>query len=73
MTERELDQLVDLDHHAHEALLAIDPRAHASERAQQRPCFPIGRRLSDQWSPAPLGAAAGEPAPSEWTAPEGVR
>jgi hypothetical protein len=30
--------------------------AHASDRAQNRPCFPVGTRLPDHWSPAPLGA-----------------
>jgi hypothetical protein len=30
--------------------------AHASDRAQNRPCFPVGTHLPDHWSPAPLGA-----------------
>jgi hypothetical protein len=36
MTERELDHLVDIDHHAHEALLAIDPLT-------ARPAGPVWR------------------------------
>ena len=29
---------------------------HACDRAQNWPCFPVGTRLPDHWSPAPLGA-----------------
>ncbi len=34
---------------------------HACDRAQNRPCFPIGTRLPDHWSPAPLCADSGAP------------
>jgi hypothetical protein len=29
---------------------------HEGDRAQNRPCFRVGTRLPDHWSPAPLGA-----------------
>ena len=33
---------------------------HACDRAQSRPCFPVGTRLPHHWLPTPLGAAGRE-------------
>ena len=64
MTERELDGLVDVDHHAREALLAIDPlsgRGVAVVRYIQLPGEPgvveVAATVADDWQGAGLGTA----------------
>jgi RimJ/RimL family protein N-acetyltransferase len=64
MTERELDRLVDVDHHDHEALLAIDPltgRGVAVVRYIQIPGEPgvveLAAAVADDWQGIGLGSA----------------
>jgi len=64
MTERELDRLVDVDHHDREALLAIDPltgRGVAVVRYIQLPGEPgvveLAATVADDWQGAGLGSA----------------
>jgi RimJ/RimL family protein N-acetyltransferase len=64
MTERELDRLVDIDHHVHEALLAIDPltgRGVAVVRYIQLPGEPgvveLAAAVADDWQGMGLGSA----------------
>jgi GNAT superfamily N-acetyltransferase len=64
MTERELDGLVDVDHHAREALLAIDPltgRGVAVGRYIQLPGQPgvveLAATVADDWQGIGLGSA----------------
>jgi RimJ/RimL family protein N-acetyltransferase len=64
MTERELDHLVDVDHHAHEALLAIDPltaQGVGVVRYVQVPGQPgvveLGATVADDWQGIGLGSA----------------
>ena len=64
MTERELDRLVDVDHHDHEALLAIDPltgRVVAVVRYIQVPGEPgvveLAATVADDWQGMGLGSA----------------
>jgi len=64
MTERELDHLVDVDHHAHEALLAIDPltaQGVGVVRYVQVPGEPgvveLGATVADDWQGIGLGSA----------------
>ena len=64
MTERELDRLVDVDHHDHEALLAIDPlsgRGVAVVRYVQLPSEPgvveLAGTVADDWQGIGLGSA----------------
>jgi RimJ/RimL family protein N-acetyltransferase len=64
MTERELDRLVDVDHHAREALLAIDPltgRGVAVVRYIQLPGEPgvveLAATVADDWQGIGLGSA----------------
>ena len=64
MTERELDRLVDVDHHAREALLAIDPltgRGVAVVRFVQLPGEPgvveLAATVADDWQGIGLGSA----------------
>ena len=64
MTERELDRLVDVDHHAREALLAIDPftgRGVAVARYIQFPGEPgvvdLAATVADDWQGIGLGSA----------------
>ena len=64
MTERELDGLVDVDHHAREALLAIDPltgRGVAVVRFVQLPGEPgvveLAATVADDWQGIGLGSA----------------
>jgi GNAT superfamily N-acetyltransferase len=63
MTERELDGLVDVDHHAREALLAIDPltgRGVAVVRYIQLPGEPgvveLAATVADDWQGVGLGS-----------------
>ena len=62
--ERELDRLVDVDHHAHEALLALDPltgRGVAVVRYMQLPGEPgvveLAATVADDWQGIGLGSA----------------
>jgi RimJ/RimL family protein N-acetyltransferase len=62
--ERELDSLVDVDHHDHEALLAIDPlsgRGVAVVRYVQLPGEPgaveLAATVADDWQGTGLGSA----------------
>lgn len=64
MTARELDRLVDIDHHAQEALLAIDPltgRGVAVARYIQLPGQPrvveLAAAVADDWQGVGLGSA----------------
>jgi acetyltransferase len=64
LTERELDFLVDIDHHTHEALLAVDPgtgRAIAVVRYVEVPGEPgaveIAATVADAWQGLGLGRA----------------
>jgi RimJ/RimL family protein N-acetyltransferase len=64
MTERELDRLVDVDHHASEALLALDPvtgRGVAVVRYVQLPGDPgvveLAATVADDWQGIGLGSA----------------
>src|SRR3954463_860799 len=64
MTERELDSLVDVDHHAREALVAIDPltgRGVAVVRYIQLPGEPgvveLAATVADDWRGIGLGTA----------------
>jgi RimJ/RimL family protein N-acetyltransferase len=64
MTERELDGLVDVDHHAREALLAIDPltgRGVAVVRYIRLPGEPgvveLAATVADDWQGVGLGSA----------------
>ena len=64
LTERELDFLVDVDHHAHEALLAIDPvtrRGIAVVRYVRVPgevgVVEIAATVADDWQGCGLGGA----------------
>lgn len=64
LTERELDYLVDVDHHGHEALLAIDPltgRGVAVARYVQVPGEPgvveLAATVADDWQGIGLGSA----------------
>ena len=64
VTERELDHLVDVDHHDHEALLAIDPltgRGVAVARYVQVPGQPsvveLAVTVADDWQGIGLGSA----------------
>ena len=64
VTERELDYLVDVDHHDHEALLAIDPltgRGVAVARYVQVPGQPsvveLAVTVADDWQGIGLGSA----------------
>ena len=64
MTERELDHLVDVDHHAHEALLAIDPltaQGVGVVRYVQVPGEPgvveLAATVADDWQGIGLGCA----------------
>jgi RimJ/RimL family protein N-acetyltransferase len=64
MSERELDHLVDVDHHAREALLAIDPcagRGVAVVRYVQVPGEPsvveLAATVADDWQGIGLGSA----------------
>ena len=62
--ERELNRFVDIDHHAHEALLAIDPlsgRGIAVVRYIQLPDEPgvveLAATVADEWQGIGLGTA----------------
>jgi RimJ/RimL family protein N-acetyltransferase len=64
MSKRELDRLVDVDHHDHEALLAIDPftgRGVAVVRYIQLPGEPgvveLAATVADGWQGMGLGSA----------------
>jgi GNAT superfamily N-acetyltransferase len=64
LTERDLERLVDVDHHAHEALLAIDPltgRGVAVVRYVQLPGEPgvveLAATVADDWQGIGLGSA----------------
>jgi RimJ/RimL family protein N-acetyltransferase len=64
MTERELDNLVDVDHHTHEALLAIDPltaQGVGVVRYVQVPSEPgvveLAATVADDWQGIGLGSA----------------
>jgi RimJ/RimL family protein N-acetyltransferase len=64
LAERELDYLVDVDHHGHEALLAIDPltgRGVAVARYVQIPGEPgvveLAATVADDWQGIGLGSA----------------
>ena len=64
MTKRELDRLVEVDHHNHEALLAIDPltgRGVAVARYVQVPGEPgvveLAATVADDWQGIGLGSA----------------
>jgi GNAT superfamily N-acetyltransferase len=64
MTERELDHLVDVDHHGHEALLALDPRSgRGIAVARYVPVFgepgvvEIAVTVADEWQGRGLGSA----------------
>lgn len=64
MTEHELDHLVDVDHHAHEALLAIDPLTSQGVgvvRYVQVPGEPgvveLAATVADDWQGIGLGSA----------------
>src|SRR5260370_28875694 len=62
--ERQLSRLVDIDHHAHEALLAVDPltgRGVAVVRYVQLPGQPgvveLAATVADDWQGIALGSA----------------
>src|SRR5580704_7056536 len=62
MTERELDRLVEVDHHAREALLAIDPltvRGVGVARYIEFPAAPgvvdLAATVADDWQGVGLG------------------
>ena len=62
--ERQLSRLVDIDHHAHEALLAVDPltgRGVAVVRYVQLPVEPgvveLAATVADDWQGIGLGSA----------------
>jgi RimJ/RimL family protein N-acetyltransferase len=64
LNERDLDRLVDVDHHAHDALLAIDPltgRAVAVVRYVQLPgeagVVELAATVADDWQGIGLGSA----------------
>ncbi len=64
MSQRELEGLVDVDHHAHEALLAVDPltgRGVAVVRYVQLPGEPgvveVAATVADDWQGIGLGSA----------------
>ena len=64
MTDRELDNLVDVDHHAHEALLAIDPltgQGVGVVRYVRVPGKPgvveLAATVADDWQGIGLGSA----------------
>ena len=64
ITERELDRLVDVDHHAHEALLAIDPlTAHGVgvvryvQVSGQAGVVELAATVADGWQGIGLGSA----------------
>ena len=67
MTERELDHLVDVDHHGHEALLASDPRTGrgiAVARYVPIPGKPgvveLAVTVADEWQGRGLGSVLGK-------------
>jgi GNAT superfamily N-acetyltransferase len=64
VTERELDHLVDVDHHAHEALLAIDPATDRGVAVVRYVLLPGERgvvelavTVADEWQGVGLGGA----------------
>ena len=64
LSERDLDRLVDVDHHTHEALLATDPltgRGVAVVRYVQLPCeggvVELAATVADDWQGIGLGSA----------------
>ena len=64
ITERELDHLVDVDHHAHEALLAIDPLTAQGvgvvryvEVSGQPGVVELAATVADDWQGIGLGSA----------------
>jgi RimJ/RimL family protein N-acetyltransferase len=64
LTERELDLLTDVDHHGHEALVAVDPRTGqgvAVVRYVQAPDEPgvveIAATVADEWQGRGIGTA----------------
>ena len=64
MTERELDHLVDVDHHGHEALLASDPRTGGGIAVARYVPIPgepgvveLAVTVADEWQGRGLGSA----------------
>jgi RimJ/RimL family protein N-acetyltransferase len=64
LSERELDFLVDVDHHAHEALLAIDPRCHRGiavaryvQLSEELGAVEVAVTVTDEWQGRGLGGA----------------
>ena len=64
MTARELDHLVDVDHHGHEALLALDPRTGRGVAVARYVPVPgeagvveIAVTVADEWQARGLGSA----------------
>ena len=64
LTERELDRLVDVDHHAREALLAIDPLTgrgvavvRYAEVAGEPGVVDVAATVADEWQGRGLGGA----------------
>jgi RimJ/RimL family protein N-acetyltransferase len=63
-TERELDRLVDVDHHAHEAFLAVDPRTGRGvavvrfiQLPGERGVVELAATVADDWQGIGLGSA----------------
>jgi GNAT superfamily N-acetyltransferase len=64
LSERELDFLVDIDHHTHEALLAIDPRtrdgvavARYVQLTDEPEVVEVAVTVADEWQGRGLGGA----------------
>jgi RimJ/RimL family protein N-acetyltransferase len=64
LDERELDRLVDVDHHVHEALLAIDPLTRRGvavvryvQLAEDRGVVELAASVADDWQGVGLGSA----------------
>ena len=64
LSERDLDRLVDVDHHVHEALLAVDPLTHRGvavvryvQLVEDRGVVEFAATVADDWQGIGLGSA----------------